>query len=105
MPPADIKLLDRAYQSYERKQIPIFIDATQDKVKASVYVITKNAPYAEPSQDYVKNIIKHLKFFWGQDGKKSMGLEDFGITIPALAEVEVIKPVKKKKTKAAKVNE
>lgn len=98
--PADIKILDRCYQFYDRKQISIFIEATQDKVKAYTYIISTNAPYGAPSQDYIKNIVKHLKFFWGQNDKKNLSLEDFGITTAEVATTKVVKAKDELKTKS-----
>jgi len=102
VPPEDFKMLDKTFQSYERKLIPIFIEATQDKVKAHVYLLKKDAPYNKPSQEYTKNIVKHLRFFWGQSNKKSLSLEDFGITLPEMAETQHIPANKKTKQKASK---
>ena len=98
--PADIKILDRCYQFYDRKQVPIFIEATQDKVKAHTYIITKDVSYGAPSQDYIKNMTKHLKFFWGQNDKKNLSLEDFGITIAEVATTKVVKAKNELKTKS-----
>jgi len=98
--PAEIKLLDRCYQFYDRKLVPIYIEATQDKVKAHAYIITKDASYGAPSQDYVKNMVKHLKFFWSQNDKKNLSLEDFGITIEEVAKTKVVKVKDESKTKS-----
>jgi len=100
VPPADIKILDRCYQFYERKQISILVEATQDKVKAFVYIITKEAPYGNPSSDYTKNMVKHLKFFWGQNDKKNLKLGDFGITVSEVAKTKVVKNKDASKTKS-----
>jgi AIG2-like family len=79
LPPDDIKKLDKYYSYFEKIEVPIFIDATQDKVKAQTYII-KDAPYGEPSDEYIKALLKHLKFFWGQQGAGKPKLETFGIT-------------------------
>jgi hypothetical protein len=76
----DIKKLDKHYSYFEKITVPIFIDATQDKVKAHTYII-KDAPYGSPSDEYIKAMLKHLKFFWGQQGAGKPKLETFGITI------------------------
>jgi len=73
--PEEVKLVDRYYQLYERKLMPIYLDATRDKFKAQAYVLKKEADYSAPSDDYCKSIVKHLRFFWG--GKT---LEDYGIS-------------------------
>lgn len=72
--PEEIKLIDRYYQLYERKQIQIYVDATRDKFKAHTYFLKKTGDYSQPSDEYCKALIKHLRFFWG--GKK---LEDYSI--------------------------
>lgn len=77
--PDDIKKLDKYYSYFEKITVPIFIDATQDKVKAQTYII-KDAPYGVPSDEYIKALLKHLKFFWGQEGAGKPKLETFGIT-------------------------
>jgi len=66
LPPEEIKKIDKYYSYFEKIQIPIFIDATQDKVKAQTYIIKGDAPYGAPSDEYIKAMLKHLKFFWGQ---------------------------------------
>jgi hypothetical protein len=90
--PDDQKLFDRAHKGLEKIELPIFIDATQDKVKAETYVVP-NKTYGTPSLDYIKAMVKHLKFFWGQ-GQKNLSLVDFGIS------TEVPQPKQPKKTAA-----
>jgi hypothetical protein len=94
LPVEELKLIDRYYQSFEQVQVPIFIDATQDKVKAYAYVKKAN-DYGVPSQDYITAITKHLKFFWGQGGGRSPSLEDFGISIDVPNKQSKIQTVKK----------
>lgn len=89
--PDDVKILDRYYKGSEKVTLPIFIDATQDKVKADAYVLSASN-YGVPSQDYTKAMFKHLKFFWGQ-GQKGLSLTDFGIS------TEVPQPKAPKKPK------
>jgi hypothetical protein len=100
LPPDDIKKLDKHYSYFEKITVPIFIDATQDKVKAHTYII-KDAPYGEPSDEYIKALLKHLKFFWGQQGAGKPKLETFGIVTGA----GVPPTVKTKKSKLAPVAE
>lgn len=89
--PEDIKILDRYYKGSEKVTLPIFIDATQDKVKAETYILGASN-YGVPSQDYTKAMLKHLKFFWGQ-GQKGLSLADFGIS----TELPEEKPAKRAK--------
>ena len=93
LPPDDIKKIDKYYSYFEKITVPIFIDATQDKVKAQTYII-KDAPYGNPSEEYVKALLKHLKFFWGQQGAGKPKLETFGIA----ADIAVAKNPKILKT-------
>lgn len=88
--PDDIKAFDRYHRDHQKTVIPIFIDATQDKVKAEVYILPSEKAYGEPGQDYIKAMIKHLKFFWGQ-GQKNLKLGDFGVS------TEISQPKKTKK--------
>ena len=96
LPPEDIRLIDKYYSAYESKDTTIFIDATKDKVKAKTYFLKTSLPYGQPSEDYVKAILKHLKFFWGQTGSGKMTLSNFNITTDAPPE---------KKTRAKKVKD
>jgi len=80
LPPAEIKKIDKYYSYFEKIQVPIFIDATQDKVKAQTYIMKGDIPYGDPSDEYVKAMLKHLKFFWGQEGAGKPKLETFGIS-------------------------
>ena len=80
LPPDDIKVVDRYHNLYEKITVPVFIDATQDKVKAQTYVLKASSKYGEPSDEYVSAMLKHLKFFWGQSGGRSVSLTDFGIS-------------------------
>ena len=82
LPPEDIKKLDSYYSYFKKIVVPILIDATQDKVKAETYII-KDATYADPSDEYIKAMLKHLKFFWGQEGAGKPSLETFGISAEA----------------------
>ena len=93
----DLTLLDRYFRNFERKAVPMFLDATQEKIKAIVY-FSKASKYGKPSEDYLKEVLKHLKFFWGQ-GKRNLSLNDFGVTSENLAKTE--KPEKPKKSKPA----
>ena len=91
----DLVLLDRYFRNFERKSVPMFLDATQEKIKAIVY-FSKASKYGKPSEDYLKEVLKHLKFFWGQ-GKRNLSLNDFGVTSENQA-----KPEKTKKAKLEK---
>jgi len=107
LPQDELKLIDRYYQSFERIQLSVFIDATQDKVKAYAYIKKAN-DYGSPSQEYTSAITKHLKFFWGQGGGRSPSLEDFGISteIPIVkkqvSKTKVVVPKKKAPVSKAK---
>tara|TARA_B100000614_G_C14504253_1_gene475922 strand:+ start:400 stop:966 length:567 start_codon:yes stop_codon:yes gene_type:complete len=90
LPPDDIRVIDKYYSAYETKDIKLFLDATQDKIKAKTYILDKALPYGMPSDDYTKAMLKHLKFFWGQSGTGKMSLDKFGITVEP--------PVSKRKT-------
>jgi hypothetical protein len=95
LPLEDIKVIDKYYRLYEKLLVPIFIDATQDKVKAHVYVLkSATAKYGKPSDEYTSAIVKHLKFFWGQSSGRSVSLSDFGISteIPEVKEIKKPKP-------------
>ncbi len=96
LPPAEITKIDKYYSYFEKIQVPIFIDATQDKVKAHTYIIKEDAPYGTPSDEYIKAMLKHLKFFWGQAGSGKSKLETFGIS------ASIPEPKKTRKTKKAK---
>lgn len=82
----EVSLFDKYFQNYLQVEVPMLIDATKDKIKAITYILDKDAPYGQPSDDYVKTMLKHLKFFWGQGNENStaLGLENFGIhlTVP-----------------------
>jgi len=88
--PEEVKLIDRYYQLYERKPVQIYVDATRDKFKAHTYYLKRKADYSQPSDDYCKAIVKHLRFFWG--GKK---IEEYGISTE-------LPPAKKKTTAKTK---
>lgn len=83
LPPEDLDLIQTYYKGMEPRYVPIFIDATQDKIKAITFVAADSDAPGSPSDDYVKAILKHLKFFWGQSGGKKPTLEDFGIDLNA----------------------
>lgn len=78
--PDEIKLLDKHYAYYEKAVLPVFIDVTQDKIKAHSYVLKQETPAGSPSEEYTKTMLKHLKFFWGQEKGGKMTLENFGIS-------------------------
>jgi hypothetical protein len=86
---SELKLIDRHYKMYERSPAKINVAATGDVFKAFTYLL-KSGEEASPSEEYCKAIGKHLKFFWGQSGKK-LNLSDFGISVT---------PVKKTKKAA-----
>ena len=96
LPPDDIRVIDKYYAAYQTKDIKLFLDATQDKIKAKTYLLDKSLPYGTPSDDYTKAMLKHLKFFWGQPGSGKMSLDKFGITIEE-------PPTKRKSTKVEEV--
>jgi hypothetical protein len=81
LPPDEIRILDKYYSAYEGKDVTIFLDATKDKVKAKTYLLKTTLPYGQPSEEYIKAILKHLKFFWGQTGSGKMTLTNFNINI------------------------
>jgi len=91
----DLAVLDRYFRNFDRKAVPMFLDATQEKVKAVIY-FSKASKYGKPSDDYLKEVLKHLKFFWGQ-GRRNLSLNDFGVATE--------KQVKAEKEKAVKVEE
>ena len=98
LPPEEIGLLDRYYRMYQRKSATIFINATGVKVKAYTYILPNTAQVGTPSNDYLKAVAKHLKFFWGNNKNKNLSLEDFGIEISS-DEPKVKKPIAQKKAK------
>ena len=81
LPPEEMRIIDKYYGAYEGKEVTIFLDATKDKVKAKTYFLKTALPYGQPSEDYIKAIMKHLKFFWGQTGSGKMTLENFNIAL------------------------
>jgi hypothetical protein len=97
LPPDDIRVIDKYYSAYETKDIKLFLDATQDKIKARTYLLDKSLPYGIPSDDYAKAMLKHLKFFWGQAGSGKMSLDKFGISIEP--------PVSKKRIKVEEASQ
>lgn len=80
IPVSEVSKFDRYFQNFSQIEIPILIAATKDKVKALTYVLDKEAPPGQPTEDYTKAIIKHLKFFWGQGEDGTLNLESFGIS-------------------------
>lgn len=78
VPESEVKLIDRYYKVYEKVAMKVSVAATGDQFKAYTYVLKKGDETA-PSDEYCKALAKHLKFFWGQGGKK-LNLADFGIT-------------------------
>lgn len=83
LPPEDLEVIQNYYKGMAARLVPIFVDASQDKIKAITFVSAETEPPGLPSDDYVKAIVKHLKFFWGQSGGKKPTLEDFGIDLTA----------------------
>ncbi|RJR10580.1 hypothetical protein C4588_02990 [Candidatus Parcubacteria bacterium] len=76
----ELELITRYYRdAYKAKVLPIIISVTQDKFSAVTFVFAKDEEITSPSDDSSKEIIKNLKFFWGQDSGKAPTLEDFGI--------------------------
>lgn len=98
LPPEDIRLIDKYHHGYETKEVTVFLDATKDKIKAKTYMLKSSIPFGQPSEEYIKAILKHLKFFWGQTGSGKISLENFGITIATTDEPEKAK-FSKKRTK------
>lgn len=102
----EVAKFDRYFQNQLKVEIPILIDATKDKVKAITYVSEKAEPLGQPSDDYIKVLLKHLKFFWGQGDNATLTLENFGILInneslqkkESVQEVSEFKGKKKAKT-------
>jgi len=90
----EIPKFDRYYQNYLQIEVPVLIDATKDKIKALTYILDKEATPGQPSDDYTKAMLKHLKFFWGQGGNAVLNLENFGI----ISSAEVPKKEKKSST-------
>ncbi len=99
LPPEEIRLIDKYYSAYEEKEFTIFLDATKDKVKAKTYILKSSLPYGQPSEDYIKTILKHLKFFWGQTGSGKVSLTQFNI------DAELPPEKLKKKSRAKKEKE
>lgn len=90
----ELELVARYYRDhYKVKMVPIVIGVTQDKFSATTFVYAKEDEVSPPSGDLSKEIIKNLKFFWGQDNGKTPSLEDFGIMV----ELSMPKPAKVKK--------
>jgi len=90
----ELDLIGRYYRDhYKIKILPIIIGVTQDKFSATTFVYAKEDEVSFPSDDLSKEIIKNLKFFWGQDNGKTPTLEDFGIMV----ELSTPKPTKVKK--------
>lgn len=78
----ELELIGRYYRDhYKTKITPIVIGVTQDKFPATTFVYAKEDEVSSPSDDLSKEIIKNLKFFWGQDSGKTPTLEDFGIMV------------------------
>jgi len=102
LPPEELRLLDRYYRMYQRKISTIYINATGDKVKAYIYVLPSDAKEGLPSSDYIKAVVKHLKFFWGTGDKKNLSLEDFGINTPFNDKPKAKEPKESKKEKKTK---
>jgi len=103
LPEDELPIFDKYHQNYNRINLPILIDATKDKVQAISYILDPNSPVGQPSEDYIKEILKHLKFFWGQGDSKTLSLENFGITTtPAISTspLTIPAPAKVKKEKA-----
>lgn len=73
----ELERFDNYYQNHVQITIPILLDATKDKVQAIAYILNNEETYGQPSDDYVKELLKHLKFFWG----KTRSLENFGIVL------------------------
>lgn len=84
--PEELQILDKYYSAFGSKELNILIEATKDKVKAHTYILNPSLPYGEPSEEYIKAILKHLKFFWGQPGTGKMTLEKFGISLDPVLE-------------------
>jgi hypothetical protein len=90
----ELAVISRYYRDhYKEKSISIIIGVTQDKFNATTFVYGKEDEISSPSDDLSKEIIKNLKFFWGQDNGKTPTLEDFGIMV----ELSTPKPAKVKK--------
>jgi len=90
----ELALISRYYKdNYKEKVVPIVIGVTQDKFLATTFVYAKDDELSSPSDDLSKEIIKNLKFFWGQDNGKTPSLEDFGIMV----ELVKTKPIKARK--------
>lgn len=89
--PEELDLISRFYKEhYKLKTVPITIGVTQDKFNAETFVYSKEDDVSLPSDDLTKEIIKNLKFFWGQDNGKVPTLEDFGIAVD-LSSKKVVK--------------
>ena len=80
IPVSEVSLIDKYYKAYDKKLLPISISATGDTYKAYVYFLAKDAPFAKPSDDYTKVMLRHLRFFWSQPGQKP-SFNEFGISI------------------------
>jgi len=90
----ELNQISRYYRDhYTIKTVPIILGVTQDKFSATTFIYNKEDEIAAPSDDLSKEIIKNLKFFWGQGDGKTPTLEDFGIMV----EMSAAKPVKVKK--------
>lgn len=90
----ELARIEKFYKEfYKTKAVTILLDVTQDKFPATTFVLNADEPVMAPSDDLTKEIIKNLKFFWGQDNGKTPTLEDFGI-MPELG-TKTLKKVKK----------
>ena len=99
LPEDELAIFDKYHQNYNRINLPILIDATKDRVQAVSYILDPSAPAGQPSEDYVKEILKHLKFFWGQGDSKTLSLENFGISTTPTVSTSPLAPTKVKKEK------
>ena len=80
--PDELALITRYHrENYQAKQVNVNVSVTHDKFPAVTFMYAKEDVDGFPSEDYVKEIIRNLKFFWGQDDGKTPALEDFGIMI------------------------
>jgi len=95
VPEAEVKHFDKYHKTYDKVGIKVNVAATGDEFKVITYVI-KQGETSAPSGEYSKEILKHLKFFWGQ-GKKGLSLADFGIAAEEAAPATPTKRTRKPK--------
>lgn len=79
--PDEVRIFDRAYANAEKVVVSIKL-TTDDVVKAIAYVQSATAVPGQPSPDYAKAMVRHLKFFWDSENSNKLQLEDFLFVLP-----------------------